>query len=149
MGYGRRLRQRGGSDPFRRVDPEGHRCAPRVSRDCTVSWRFAGFSSDSRRAGDFHLACDKVFRIVRSEAALSRADIDRLVGVCIDDIAWRDREYESWNPRRPAHEGEFRRQSEIEIYAGLAGSVMDGRRTRAGVGFRRSLPPPLGKRHRY
>ena len=70
---------------------------------------------------------------MRSQTTLSRADIDRLVAVYIDGVARRDREFESWQPRRPSDEGKFRRQSQIDVYSDLASSVMDGRRSRAGV----------------
>ena len=132
MGYGRHLRQRGGASHFRRAIPKD--IATRFGRREIV--RSVGALPAFERHSlcrRFGLACDEVFRIVRSQTTLSRAEIDRLVTVYIDGVARRDREYESWNPRRPADEGEFRRQSQIEIYAGLARSVMDGRRTRAGV----------------
>jgi len=81
----------------------------------------------------FGLACDEVFRIVRSETTLSRADIDRIVTTYIDDVARREREFESWRARGPPNEADFRRQSQIEVYDGLARSVMAGRRTSAGI----------------
>jgi hypothetical protein len=41
-------------------------------------------NSLSRRFG---LACDEVFRIVRSQPSLTRGDIERLVAVYLDDLA--------------------------------------------------------------
>ena len=132
MGYGRHLRQRGGAIHFRRAIPKD--IAARIGRREIV--RSVGALPTFERHSlcrRFGLACDEVFRIVRAETTLSRADIDRLVTTYVDDVARRDRECESWQPRRPPDEADFRRQSQIEVYDGLARSVMAGRRTRAGI----------------
>jgi hypothetical protein len=108
MGYGRHARQRGAAIHFRRVVPKD--IAARWGRREIVRsiGALPAFERQSlcRR---FCLACDEVFRIVRSQANLSRAEIDRLVTAYIDDVARRDREFESWRPRRPLDEGDFRR----------------------------------------
>ena len=131
-GYGSYLRQRGGASHFRRAIPKD--IAARFGRREII--RSVGALPAFERHSQcrrFCLASDQVFRIVRSQTTLSRADIDRLVTVYIDDVARRDREFESWQPRLSPDEGAFRRQSQIDVYSSLARSVMGGRRARAGV----------------
>lgn len=132
MGYGRHLRQRGGANHFRRVVPKdlvvrlGRR---EIVRSIGVLPSFERHSASRR----FSLACDEVFRMVRSEPSLTREEIDRLVAVYLGDLAKRDQEYASWLPRRPLDEAEFHRRAQITTYADLARSVADARRTKARV----------------
>jgi len=132
MGYGRHLRQRGGAAHFRRVVPVDLKA--RIGRREIVRSLSAlplfERNSPSRRFG---LACDEVFRIVRSQPSLTREDIQRLVAVYLDDLAKRDQEFASWLPRRPPAEGEFRRGTQIAIYSDLARAIADARRTKARV----------------
>jgi hypothetical protein len=132
MGYGRHLRQRVGAAHFRRVVPDDLKA--RIGRREIV--RSVGAlplferNSLSRRFG---LACDEVFRIVRSQPSLTREDIGRLVVVYLDDLASRDQEFSSRLPRRQPDEAEFRRGAQIAVYSDLARSVADARRTKARV----------------
>jgi hypothetical protein len=106
MGYGRHLRRRGGAGHFRRIAPKdlavrfGRR---EIVRSIGVLPAFERHSASRR----FCLACDEVFRMVRSEPTLTREEIDRLIAVYLDDLAKRDQEYASWLPRRPLDEAKL------------------------------------------
>ena len=132
MGYRGYLRQRGGVHHFRRVVPKdlvvrfGRR---EILRSIGVLQAFERQSASRR----FCLACDEIFRMVRSEPTLTREEIDRLVAVYLDDLAKRDQEYASWLPRRPLDEAEFHRRAQITTYSDLARSVADARRTKTRV----------------
>jgi hypothetical protein len=130
MGYGRHLRQRGGAAHFRRVVPKDlfERFGRReIVRSIGALPAFERHSQSRR----FSVACDEAFAMVRSEPTLTREDIDRLVDVYLGDLANRDREYASWQPRRPIDQAGFRRRTQIGVYSDLARSVADPRRTNA------------------
>jgi integrase len=132
MGYGRHLRQRGGAAHFRRVVP-GDLKARFGRREIVRSVGALPLFERNSQCRRFGLACDEVFRIVRSQPSLTREDIGRLVAVYLDDLAKRDLEFSSRLPRRPPGEAEFRRGAQISIYSDLARAVADARRTKTQV----------------
>ena len=129
MGYRGYLRQRGAAYHFRRVIPKdlvvrfGRR---EILRSVGVLPAFERQSAVRR----FCLACDEIFRVMRLEPTLTRAEIDRLVAVYLDELATRDEEYSGWLPRRPLEDADFHRRTQITAYSELARSAADARRTK-------------------
>ena len=132
MGYGRHLRQRGGAAHFRRVVP-GDLKARFGRREIVRSVGAMPLFERNSQCRRFGLACDEVFRIVRSQPSLTREDIGRLVAVYLDDVAKRDLEFSSRLPRRPPDQAEFRRGAQISSYSDLARAVADARRAKTQV----------------
>ncbi len=132
MGYRSYLRQRGGVHHFRRVVPKD--LVVRFGRHEIL--RSIGVVQASERqylSRRFCLACDEIFRMVRSQPTLTLEEIDRLVAVYLDHLARRDQEYASWLPRRPLDEAGFHRHAQVTTYSDLARSVADALQTRTRV----------------